>query len=48
MRGFLGSAPNDPLPNLSLIVCCNPLDLGALEYKDQQLLDVGPRWPDLG
>jgi hypothetical protein len=42
----LGSAPSDPLPNHSL----SPLHsvvtlqiLGALEYKDHQVLDVGHR-----
>ena len=42
----LGSALSDPLPNLSLSPVhsvVNPQILGALEYMDHQLLDVGHR-----
>jgi hypothetical protein len=35
-------APSDPLPNLLHTLVITP-DLGALEYKELLLLDVGPR-----
>lgn len=50
-RGEDSPAARQPSPSTELVplqLCCNPPILGALKYKDHQLLDIGHTWPEPG